>query len=112
MPSPGAATSTDFEPKFEKLASVSVEVVAATVRTFDHVNAAGYSGVLSMCSESLPAATTSSAPLSLASPTASDSADDLLEEPNEQLMTFAFSLIAYSIPATASDVEPRPLELM
>ena len=44
MLSPGAATSTASEPKFEKLASVSVDVVAATAKMFESPYEAGRRG--------------------------------------------------------------------
>src|SRR4051794_10365440 len=65
-----------------------------------------------MLSPSLPAATMSSTPADLAAAIASSRADDFDDEPNEQLMTFACMCTAYAMPATASDVEPLPLEFM
>src|SRR5215212_9461150 len=110
MPSPGAAMSTSSAPKFEKDASLSFDVDAATARMWSSLNAAGYSGDLSMFSPLLPAATTSSAFFFFANLTASCSASDLPLVPKEQLMIFAPLLTAYSIPAIASDVVPRPRE--
>src|SRR3954451_14205012 len=112
MSSPGAARSTDFEPKFEKLARPPFAVVAATVRMLPSVKEAGYCGCDSRLSPSLPAATTSSTPLDFAGRTSSCSAVDFFGEPNEQLMTFAFMCTAYSRPATASEVEPFPRAFM
>src|SRR3954447_10301401 len=63
-----------------------------------------------MLSPSLPAATTSSTPLSLASSTALCSALDFDEDPNEQLTILAPSCTAYSIASTAPAVPPRPRE--